>query len=183
MVLVGCRPKGRHTEQHDVFFGIGEHLEDIKPQLLAFWPNAGKIHIDAWRTVTAVNGYQIDVVPRNKKKAKTNQLFFLNLGGYKPAEMEEYHYKILEVATEKSKAIAAAKKTTFFKHTGFKGAESHIDDQYGVDVDDIMNVADILPAAIKKEWQLQIKPNKQLVEDVLHLGYLKWEKIGKTIAR
>lgn len=50
MVLIGCKPEGRHTEQHDIFFGIGSELRDLIPDMLAFWPEAnGKLHIDGWR--------------------------------------------------------------------------------------------------------------------------------------
>jgi hypothetical protein len=181
MVLLGCKPKGRHTEQHDVFFGIGDSLADLKPQIEAFWPDAGTIHIDGYRSVTHVNGYQIDIKANKtiNKTSKKLQLFFLNLGGYKPNELEEYHYKMIEVAEEKGEAIAAAKKTAFYKHTGFKGAASHIDDKYGIDVDDVVAIEDILPKNLKKQFSITIKKasSKNITEDQLHLGYLKWSKI------
>ena len=75
----------------------------------------------------------------NLLKQKT-RLFFINLGGYKENEFEEYHYKMLTACEDKSVAIQAAKQTAFYKHTGFKGATSHIDDKYGVDVDDILRL-------------------------------------------
>jgi Domain of Unknown Function (DUF1543) len=40
MILLGCRPKGRHTEQHDIFFGIGNELADLKPAM----KNSGPAH-------------------------------------------------------------------------------------------------------------------------------------------
>ena len=47
MVLLGCKPEGRHTEQHDVFFGIAPALKDLIPAFKSFWPEAkGKIHVD-----------------------------------------------------------------------------------------------------------------------------------------
>ena len=55
----------------------------------------------------------------------------------KENEFEEYHYKVLTVAQNKAEVIKKAKATSFYKHCGFKGATSHIDDKYGVDVDDI----------------------------------------------
>jgi Domain of Unknown Function (DUF1543) len=58
MLLLGCRPEGRHTEQHDVFFHIGESLESLIPAIVEFWPEAkGKIHVDAWREVTRVGDF------------------------------------------------------------------------------------------------------------------------------
>lgn len=48
MLMLGCKPKGRFTEQHDIFFGIGNSLKDLIPQMKIFWPEAkGQIHIDA----------------------------------------------------------------------------------------------------------------------------------------
>jgi hypothetical protein len=37
MVIIGCTPTGRFTEQHDVFFGIGKTLRELVPQMQAFW--------------------------------------------------------------------------------------------------------------------------------------------------
>jgi hypothetical protein len=53
MIMLGCTPKGRFTEQHDIFFGIGTSVKELVPDMKAFWPDAkGKIHIDAWQKVT-----------------------------------------------------------------------------------------------------------------------------------
>lgn len=174
LLILGCKPKGRNTEQHDTFFGIGESLPDLLPQIKEFWPDAGKVHIDSWREVTAVDGFSIKVVPKKNTEAQAeNKLFFLNLGGYKPGDLEEYHYKLLAVANTKSTAIQAAKKTAFYLHTGFKGADSHIDDKYGVDVDDVYEIADVLPAGIKSLYGLVIeKDSNDLREDELHIGYV-----------
>jgi hypothetical protein len=183
MLLIGCRPPGRNTEQHDVFFSIGHSIKELVPQIKAFWPDAkGTLHVDAWREVTQVNGYRITVVHRKEKQnvaaLSEKKLFFLNLGGYKPGEFEELHYKMLAVTKSKSEAIRQARQTAFYKHTGFKGAASHIDDKFGVDVDDLSEVKDILPAAIKDAYLLQIVPDDSIVsEDELHLGYFKLHKL------
>lgn len=180
MLLIGCTPKGRNTEQHDVFFTIGHSIRDVIPQAKAFWPEAdSKIHFDAWREVTNVDGFSIEVVD-DPGIASQTQLFFINLGGYKPNEFEEFHYKMIVAAPEKGAAIARSKATAFFRHTGFKGATAHIDDKYGVDVDDIFAIKDILPAEIKKRYSLRITPAPgPLPEDELHLGYFKLESVDK----
>lgn len=175
MIMIGCTPPGRFTEQHDIFFGIAEQLSDLKQDLIDFWPEAkGKIHIDAWRKVTVVDDYEINIISKNSVIEKEQHVFFLNLGGYKEGEFEEYHYKKLAIAANQSEAIKEAKKTTFYKHCGFKGAESHIDDKYGIDVDDVYKVEDILHPKFKENYQLQIKKNtKEKTQDELHIGYLK----------
>ena len=180
MLLLGCRPKGRNTEQHDIFFAIGNSLAELVPAINSFWPEAkGNIHLDAWREVTHVDGYEISVVPREEKTAQEMSLFFINLGGYKEEEFEEYHYKILSVAKNLDEAKASAKQTAFYKHTGFKGAVSHIDDRFGVDADDIHEVKDILPADVKEKYSIQITPSTSAHTDEMHLGYLPVYKIGQ----
>lgn len=180
MLLLGCKPPGRHTEQHDVFFGIGNSIADLKPHIQQFWKGAGTIHIDAWREVHNVDGYEVKVVERFAENSSgMPQLFFINLGGYKQNDFEEYHYKMLVAAVDKAAAIKAAMQTAFYKHTGFKGATSHVDDKYGVDVDDIVAISDILAPVFKDRYMLQISPqsNTNLPEDEMHLGYLKWNSI------
>ncbi|WP_225874655.1 hypothetical protein [Pedobacter hiemivivus] len=113
-----------------------------------------------------------DVVETN-----VNKLFFINLGGYKPGEFDELHYKMLLVADTMADASRLAKETTFYKHTGFEGAVSHIDDKYGVDVDDAFEIADVLPEHMKSRFDIQIEPTTLLFEDELHLGYLPLSKV------
>ncbi len=181
MLLAGCKPSGRHTEQHDVFFGIGETVKDILPSLLEFWPEAkGKLHIDAWRQVHIVDGYKVTVSDKKVPDATAAQLFFINLGGYKKGVFEEFHYKMVVAATDISEAIRKAKQTAFFQHTGFTGATSHVDDKYGIDIDDVYTVADILPARVKAEYSLLLSPaDAASAADELHLGYFKLSHFDK----
>ena len=177
MILLGCTPKGRTTEQHDVFFGIGESLAELVPQMNLFWPDAkGKLHIDAWREISVVDDYSVEVVPKSDIEVPENNLYFLNLGGYKPGDFEEYHYKMIAVGSKMAVAIKKAKKSVFYRHYGFegKGAESHIDDKYGIDVDDKHKVTDLLSAEMKSKYQLKIfLLSEPKAEDELHIGYLK----------
>jgi hypothetical protein len=175
MLLIGCKPKGRHTEQHDVYFGIAPSIKELIPQLIEFWPEAeGKLHIDAYREVTNVNGYDVKVVSSAEPLTSSAKLFFINLGGYKENEFEEFHYKLIYAAADKAEAIHQSKQTAFYKHTRFKGTESHIDDKYGVDVDDVYEIEDILSPQQKETYKIQIaKAANPLKEDELHLGYFK----------
>ncbi len=187
MILLGCKPPGRKTEQHDIFFGIGENLKGLLPEMIQSWEGSGVIHIDAWREVNFANGYEIHIIDRQKHQPATLsennnvpariKLFFINLGGYKQNEFEEFHYKMIIASENKSFAIRQAKSSTFYRHTGFKGATSHIDDKYGVDVDDIYEIEDILPQALKEKYHIQILPADISAEDELHLGYLMLNKL------
>ncbi|UPQ79591.1 DUF1543 domain-containing protein [Flavobacterium azooxidireducens] len=180
MVMLGATPPGRLTEQHDIFFGIGKDLKELIPDMKAFWPEAkDQIHIDAWRKVSFVDDFTIDVVLREENLLNSEKLFFINLGGYKENEFEEYHYKVLTVAQNKAEAIKKAKATSFYKHCGFKGATSHIDDKYGVDVDDIHEIEDILSAQFKEKFQLKITKTNSDQQDGLEIGYVKIDKLLK----
>ncbi len=181
MLLLGATPPGRYTEQHDIFFGIADNLKDLIPDITAAWPEAkNKIHIDAWREVNVVDGFTVTIVAKGSSlpaTAASPKLFFINLGGYKQNEFDEFHYKMLIAAENKSLAIQRAKQTAFYKHTGFKGAESHIDDKYGVDVDDVYEIEDIMPAHFKEKYSLQLSPSVNAEEDVLNLGYFRLDKL------
>ena len=177
--MIGCKPFGRHTEQHDIFFGIGHTPKDLIPQLTAFWPEAAiKMHIDAWRQVTLVDGFEIRITDKVASVPQHNTLFFINLGGYTKNVFNEQHYIVLSVKPDKATAIAQAKNTLFFEQTNFPGASSHIDDQYGVDVDDLYAIEDILSPAQKQQYSLQISPaaaNHPL--DEVYLGYFKLDRL------
>lgn len=180
MLLIGASPKGRNIEQHDIFFGIGENIRDILPLAADFWPEAGStLHLDAWREVTKVDDFKIEVL-LEKDAHNDAQLFFINLGGYKAGEFEEFHYKMLAVGVDKGAAVKQSKETAFYKHTGFRGATSHIDDKYGIDVDDFFAIKDILPKSTKENYTLQISPTQEdEAEDKLHLGYFIPGKVDR----
>ncbi|AWI27320.1 DUF1543 domain-containing protein [Flavobacterium pallidum] len=179
MVMLGATPPGRFTEQHDIFFGIGDSLKELVPHMKDFWPEAlGKIHIDAWREVRYTDGYAITVVQKQQTKDEKN-LFFINLGGYRENEFEEYHYKVLAVAGTLAEASKKSKQTAFYKHFGFKGAESHIDDKFGIDVDDIYKVEDMLPEVFRTQYSLKLTETDATATDELHIGYVKIEKLLK----
>jgi len=173
MLLLGATPPGRLTEQHDIFFGIGTDIKALKPDIYTFWSDAGQLHIDSWRAVNYVGGYKIEMVPKHLYTPTEEKLFFLNLGGYKPGDLEEYHYKMLVVAKTMAEAVKASKKTIFYKHYGFRGAESHIDEKYALDVDDMHKVEDILPQQFKDQYGIAITKTEEMAEDELHIGYVK----------
>jgi hypothetical protein len=191
MLLLGWRVKGRYTEQHDIFFGIGKSLKDLLPDIVQFLPHAATtMHIDVWREVNNADGHLVNIeVPdetqqhRAATKKNGQHLFFLNLGGYKANEFEEAHYKMLVAANTLDNAKARAKQSFFYKNTGLANsaavhsAGAHIDDKYGIDVDDAVAVKDILPAAMKEKFRINITASTLLQPDELHIGYLPLTKI------
>ncbi|MCX2474784.1 DUF1543 domain-containing protein [Pedobacter sp. MC2016-05] len=179
MLLLGSKAPKRNVEQHDYFFGIATSLKELVPEIKAFWPEAGNsIHIDGWREVNQVDGFRIEVKPRTAKNSSTpHKLFFINLGGYQSGKLEEQHYIVLGVQDDRASAIQDAKKTVFFKTNSVKGANSHIDEKYGIDIDDIYRVEDILSPQHKEKYHIEIIPDATLPDDEIHLGYFKLDKI------
>jgi len=174
MLLLGCKPPGRHTEQHDIFFGIAAYLRDLVPEIQTFWPEPEKIHIDAWREINAVDGFRVKILPAgtNDNLTPEKKLFFINLGGYQENKFAEQHYIVLAVKADKASAFKEAKETLFFEENNF-GGNSHIDDKYGIDVDDIYQIEDILSSTQKQKYRIEITPEINLPEDKIHLGYFK----------
>ncbi|GGH21189.1 DUF1543 domain-containing protein [Mucilaginibacter phyllosphaerae] len=182
MLLLGSKAPGRHVEQHDFFFGIAHSLKELVPQIKAFWRNTGtSLHIDGWREVNAVDGYRINVVPKQDTEGSpADKLFFINLGGYQPNKLEEQHYVVLTVQPDRALAIQQSKKSVFFRTNtiaGMKGANAHIDDKYGIDVDDIYRIEEMLSPELKDLYQIQITPADNLTEDEVHLGYFRLDKL------
>lgn len=179
MILLGSKAPKRNVEQHDFFFGIARNLKELIPSIRSFWPEAGNsIHLDGWREITMVDGHQVKVALKEEAPLiSLKKLFFINLGGYQPDILEEQHYTVLSVHEERTQAIQDAKKTIFFKNNKVKGAGSHIDEKYGVDVDDIYRIEDILADEFKEKYHLLITPSSGQEKDIIHLGYLKLDKI------
>jgi hypothetical protein len=179
LLLLGCKAPRRNVEQHDYFFGIANNLKELIPAVKIFWPEAGNtIHLDGWREVNNVEGYAIKVVLKEKaSEPSTKKLFFINLGGYQTGKLEEQHYTLLTVQEDRGAAVQHAKKTIFFKTNTIKGAGSHIDEKYGIDVDDIYRIEDILALHEKEKYHILITPAENLMPDEIHLGYFKLDKI------
>ncbi len=177
-IILGATPKGRNIEQHDVFFGIAESLKDLVPDMKNFWKEAdGKIHLDCYQEVKFADGYEVKIVEKGTKTSE-EQLYFINLGGYKKGFFEEFHEQHLMVGNSMGDIVKKAKATEFYKTMGFEGAVSHIDDKHGVDIDDIFNVSDILPQEMKEKYSISlIKSDAENQKNPMNLGYLKIDKI------
>jgi hypothetical protein len=207
-VLLGCTPKGRNTEQHDVMFGVAKTLDELSDNMKLFWhkpliaelavaagnlyPNVDvlllqsewlkpllkrdKVHIDAWVQVNYVEGYRVDILPQNQAGGNNGlRLFFINLGGYRAGEFEEFHKKFFVVAANVREALAKAKQHDFMKEYAAesigKAGVAHLDDQHKIDfeADDIICVSDILD----DKYVIQLVQVADYTENELIIGYKK----------
>jgi len=133
--MLGSKPAGKSTERRDIFFGIATSPKELVPEIRRFSPEGGdKIHVEAWREVNVVDGYELKVSPRtesdNSVTPKKHQLFVINLGGYRESFFGEQHHNLLSVGEDKASAINAAKEALFFRVDYFGSASSPIEDKY-----------------------------------------------------
>ena len=190
MVQLGGRPKGRLIEQHEIFFGVANQVNELIVDINNHWSEVkNKWHIDSYRAITRVDNYTIRLVESSQQVENTNdlKLFFINLGGYQQGSFEEFHYKLLIVADSQADAIKKAKQSEFYKQFTFKdkasplNAASHIDDKFEVDIDDIYNVNDLI-----SNIKIIIEPLAKAldeaideVEDKEYVGYLSIKNLKK----
>ena len=189
MVQLGGRPKGRLIEQHDIFFGVADQLNELIPDINSHWPEVkNKWHIDSYRAITKVDNYTIKLIETNEQVESSSdlKLFFINLGGYQQGSFEEFHYKLLVVAASQAEAIKQAKQSEFYKVFTFKdkassfNAASHIDDKFEVDVDDIYNVGDLISnVKLLIEPIVDIENGLENEEDKEYVGYMSIKNLRK----
>jgi hypothetical protein len=109
MFYVGGNCANSNVELHDVRFSVGEAAEDCHDDLRRqWWGEPKSLHLDCWGAVEQADGYDIVLADQPPGKAE-QRLFFVNLGGYDPAEFTELHKNVLIVAMDEVAAKAKAK--------------------------------------------------------------------------
>jgi hypothetical protein len=109
MFYVGGNYANSNVELHDVRFSIGKTAEDCFDDLRRqWWGEAASLHLDCWGAVEQADGHDI-ILSREPVHASEQKLFFVNLGGYDPAEFTELHRNVLIVAPDEKTAKAKAK--------------------------------------------------------------------------
>jgi hypothetical protein len=109
MFYVGGNCGNSNVELHDVRFSIGEMPEDCHEDLRRqWWGDADSLHLDCWGAVEQADGFDITLTADAPRDAG-DRLFFVNLGGYDPAEFSELHKNILLVARDANVAKERAK--------------------------------------------------------------------------
>jgi hypothetical protein len=127
LVVLGGRAAGAHIELHDVRFVAGASIEDTVPELRRQWFGARKgLHLDSWMAVRFVAGYRVEL--RREPFDGPERLWFVNLGGYDPAQLAEQHAFGLFVATSPAGAKAAARRSLLPQ-----AQQRHKDDLHGVE--------------------------------------------------
>jgi hypothetical protein len=138
-VVLGGRMSGAHIELHDVRFVAGASIEDTLPELRRQWFGTRKgLHLDSWMAVRFVAGYRVEL--RRQPFEGPERLWFVNMGGYDPAQLAERHAFGVFVAASPQGAKAAARRGLLPQ-----ALERHKDDLHGVEEALATAVDDCLP--------------------------------------
>jgi hypothetical protein len=109
MFYVGGNFRNSNVELHDVRFSIGNTPEDCHEDLRRqWWGDPESLHLDCWGAVEQADGFDI-ALTKDAPRGDANKLFFVNLGGYDPAEFTELHKNVLLVVPDANAAKARAK--------------------------------------------------------------------------
>ena len=110
VIYIGGDTATSLVELHDMRFVVAETIEDTYPALKAsWWGRPESLHIDNWGELTSADGHDIYLKPEPVPEGQ-DQLWFVNLGGYDPAEFTELHKNVFVVAPNASKAKVRALK-------------------------------------------------------------------------
>lgn len=180
LLQLGATVPGRLTEQHDVFIDIAPNLASMSTSIKNFWRGCKSIHLDGFERIEYADGHKITVVPAQMEKSQSLNLFFINLGGYRVNSAVEWHHQILVVAENMAEAIRKAKKSDFYKSMSVPGGPSHIDNRYGIAIDEVFNVNDILPPFTRSSFNLIIEPvtAENILPNRAGAGYFKLNELG-----
>lgn len=109
-VYLGGKADGCNIELHDVVFVVGSSFEETYPLLAKKWfGNLQGFHIDSYVELQNIDGYKIELTKFPSKEEASRQLYFINLGAYKPGEFTEYHQSGFYVAESAPEAVKRAK--------------------------------------------------------------------------
>jgi hypothetical protein len=133
---VGGNCSNSNIEQHDVRFSIGETPEDCHADLRQqWWGDADSLHLDCWGAVEQADEFDITLTT-DAPRDGGDRLFFVNLGGYDPAEFGELHKNVLLVTPDANAAKAKAKAQV--RHWSAPHRDNLFDVEKAVDVTALM---------------------------------------------
>ena len=160
LVVLGGRTAKSHIELHDVRWVVGERIEDTIPALRKQWFGLlSGLHIDSYKAIRHVDGYAIELMKGQSESTRsqqrnlteqTDQLWFVNLGGYDRESLQELHQFGLVGAPSKQAAKARARRRWLNR-----AVQVHKDDLHNID--NLNTVDDCLPLFDVEGWQIRLR--------------------------
>ena len=150
-------------ELHDVRIVAAASIDECIPAIKdSWWGTPNSLHLDCWGELTSADGHNITL--RDTPSASEDKLWFVNLGGYDPADFSELHQNVFVVAPTASKAqVRALKQAPSWQ-------SRHRD--YVHEVENLHCVSTFLPAG----WHIQLEKTDSPRAFTFECGY--WP-IGK----
>jgi hypothetical protein len=109
-IYIGGEYRGANIEVHDMRFVVAPSIEATHDELRRqWWGVPGTLHVDCWAEIDHADGY--DVALRPEPHAGAERLFYVNLGGYDPADFSEKHRNMFVVAQTTAQAKVRALRT------------------------------------------------------------------------
>jgi hypothetical protein len=154
VAVLGGRSAGSHIELHDVRFVVGRTIDDTLVELRRQWFGRREgLHLDSWMAVRAIDGFTVRL-SREPALPRPEQLWFVNLGAYRPDSLAELHHFGLVVARSAAAAKAAARQRWLC------GAlQQHRDDLWAVD--DCLGLDQLVLLDGQGRWHVQLEPHPQ----------------------
>ncbi len=159
IVVLGGRKNKSNIELHDVRWVIGETIGDTFDQLRREWfGDRNGLHIDSYIKVKFIDGFFVRVREKVNKRFdsfdndENERLWFINLGGYSPNNLVEYHnFQLLIAKTKKDARNKAMRR---------------ISDKYELGhIDDIKEVKCSLPEKqlplFETPWEISLIPDSK----------------------
>ena len=183
LVVLGGRAEKANIELHDVRWVVGSKIEDTYDTLRKDWFGSPKgLHIDSYKKIKYLDGYKINLIYFDEDKIDKNQLvknnskknlWFVNIGGYKPTSMQEKHEFGLVAASTKLKVKSIAKSKWLI---GYK--KKHNDDIASLERLFCCYDCEI----IKKigNWEIELTPHNNFIEENNYPDWYGYKKIDGT---
>ena len=103
-IYIGGSHQHSLIELHDMRFLIADTIEETYPALReSWWGTPESLHLDAWGILHYADGYNISISNLPEKNA-TQQLYFVNLGGYDNSQFTELHKNVFVIAENEAEA-------------------------------------------------------------------------------
>jgi hypothetical protein len=153
LAVLGGRSPGCQIELHDVRFVASVTIEAAIPELRRQWFGRREgLHLDAFMAVRAIDGWAVSL-GREPAAPRSERLWFVNLGAYRPDSLAELHHFGLVVARSPLAAKAAAKRQWL------RGAlQQHKDDLAGVDDCLAIEQLELLGG---ERWHVRLEPHPE----------------------
>ena len=153
LAVLGGRTATSLIEVHDVRFVAGATIDDTIPELRRQWFGRREgLHLDSYMAVRAIDGWTVRL-GRDPAAPRSERLWFVNLGAYRPDSLAELHQFSLVVARSSQAATAAAKRQWL------QGAlQQHKDDLCAVD--DCLAIEQ-LELIGGERWHVQLDPHPE----------------------